>query len=98
MMQEYNTHTHTHTHTHVHMDIPLLTLVFASIKAPATSSSLTVSAVPCLAATRSAVQLLLEAGALTEAKNNVSKGISICTCVCVRVCVCVCVIFFHHSV
>ena len=29
------------------------------------------------------VKLLLEAGASTEAKNNVNKRISICTCVCV---------------
>ena len=42
------------------------------------------------------VKLLLEAGASIEAKNNVSKRISICTCVCVYVCVCV--IFLHHSV
>ena len=40
------------------------------------------------------VKVLLEAGASTEAKDNVSKRISICTCVCV----CVCVIFLHHSV
>ena len=40
------------------------------------------------------VAVLLEAGALTEAKDNVSKRISICTCVCV----CVCYIFFHHGV
>ena len=31
------------------------------------------------------VRLLLEAGALTEAKDNVSKRIPICTCVCVCV-------------
>ena len=55
MMQEYNTHTH--THTHVHVDILLLTGPFASMKAPASSSSLTVSAVPFQAANRSAVQL-----------------------------------------
>ena len=42
------------------------------------------------------IKLLLEAGASTEAKDNASKRISICTCVCV--CVCVCVIFLHHSV
>ena len=42
------------------------------------------------------VKLLLEAGAAIEAKNIVSKRISICTCVCV--CMCVCVILFHHSV
>ena len=41
-----------------------------------------------------AVKVLLEAGASIEAKDNVSKRISICTCVCV----CVCVIFLHHSV
>ena len=57
MMEEYNTHSHIHTHTHVHMDILLLTEVFASIKAPDSSSSLTLSAVPYLAAHRSAVQL-----------------------------------------
>ena len=42
------------------------------------------------------IKLLLEAGALIEAKDTVSKRISICTCVCVRMCVCV--IFLHHSV
>ena len=42
------------------------------------------------------VKLLIDAGAAIEAKNNVSKRISICTCLCV--CVCVCVIFFHDSV
>ena len=42
------------------------------------------------------IKLLIDAGAAIEAKNNVSKRISICACVCV--CVCVCVIFFHHSV
>ena len=42
------------------------------------------------------IKLLLEAGASTEAKDNVSKRISIYTCVCVYVCVCV--IFLHHSV
>ena len=40
------------------------------------------------------IKLLLRAGASTEAKNNVSKRISICTCVCV----CLCVTFLHHSV
>ena len=55
MMQEYNKHTH--THTHVHMDILSLTGPFASIEAPASSSSLTVSAVPYWAANMSAVQL-----------------------------------------
>ena len=39
------------------------------------------------------IKVLLEAGASIEAKNNVSKRISICT----FVCVCVCVIFFDHS-
>ena len=38
------------------------------------------------------IKVLLEAGASIEAKNSVSKRISICTCVCV------CVIFLHHSV
>ena len=32
-----------------------------------------------------AVRVLLEAGASIEAKDNVSKRISICTCVCVCV-------------
>ena len=40
------------------------------------------------------VKLLIDAGAAIEAKDTVSKRISICTCVCV----CVCVIFLHHSV
>ena len=40
------------------------------------------------------IKVLLEAGASIEAKDKVSKRISICTCVCV----CVCVIFLHHSV
>ena len=40
------------------------------------------------------IKLLLEAGASPEAKDDVSKRISICTCVCV----CLCVIFLHHSV
>ena len=44
------------------------------------------------------IKLLLEAGASIEAKDNVSKRISICTCVCVCVCVRVYVIFFHDSV
>ena len=44
------------------------------------------------------IRVLLEAGASIEAKNNVSKRISICTCVCVCVCVCAFVIFLHHSV
>ena len=35
------------------------------------------------------VKVLLEAGASIEAKDNVSKRISICTCVCVCLCVCV---------
>ena len=33
------------------------------------------------------IRALLEAGASVEAKNNVSKRISISTCVCVCVCV-----------
>ena len=40
------------------------------------------------------VKLLLKAGASTEAKDTVSKRISICTCVCV----CVCVIVFYSSI
>ena len=40
------------------------------------------------------IKVLLDAGADIEAKDNVSKRISIYTCVCV----CVCVIFLHHSV
>ena len=40
------------------------------------------------------IKVLLVAGASIEAKDNVSKRISIYTCVCV----CVCVIFLHHSV
>ena len=46
------------------------------------------------------IKVLIDAGADIEAKDNVSKRISICTCVCVSVCVCVCafVIFLHHSV
>ena len=44
------------------------------------------------------VKVLLEAGASIEAKNKVSKRISITmsTCVCVRVCVCA--IFLHDIV
>ena len=42
-MQEYNTHTQAHTRTHVHMDILLLTVVFASMEAPASSSNLITS-------------------------------------------------------
>ena len=57
MMEEYITHTHTHTHTHVHMDILLLTGPFASIEAPASSNTATVSALPFSAAHMSAVQL-----------------------------------------
>ena len=41
------------------------------------------------------VSLLLAAGADIEAKDIVSKRISICLA---HVCVCVCVIFFHRSV
>ena len=33
------------------------------------------------------VKVLLEAGASIEAKDNVSRRISICTCVCLCVCV-----------
>ena len=55
MMEEYNTHTHTHTHRHVHMDILLLTVVFASIEAPAFRNTLTVSECPLEAANMSAV-------------------------------------------
>ena len=40
------------------------------------------------------VEVLLAAGALIEAKDIVSKRISICTCVCV----CMCLIFLHPSV
>ena len=40
------------------------------------------------------VKVLLAAGALIEAKDIVSKRISICTCVCVYVCI----IFLHPSV
>ena len=40
------------------------------------------------------IKVLIDAGAAIEAKDDVSKRISICTCVCV----CVCVIFLHHSV
>ena len=58
MMQEHNTHTHTHTQTHVHMDILLLTMSFASIAAPASISTLIISALPLLAAHMSEVQLL----------------------------------------
>ena len=51
MMQEYK---HTHTCAYGYF---LLTVVFASIKAPASSSSLTVSAVPYWAANMRAVLL-----------------------------------------
>ena len=45
------------------------------------------------------VRLLLGAGADIDAKDYVSKRISICLAhVCVCVCVCVCIIFFHRSV
>ena len=40
------------------------------------------------------IKVLLEAGAAIEAKDDVSKRISISTCECV----CECVIFLHHSV
>ena len=33
------------------------------------------------------IKVLIDAGTDIEAKNTVSKRISICTCVCVRVCV-----------
>ena len=39
------------------------------------------------------VKVLLEAGASTEAKNTVSKRISICTCVCVLYS-CIIVLFY----
>ena len=55
MMEEYNTHRHTHTDTYVHMDILLLTLVFASMEAPASINTLTASAVPYMAANIRAV-------------------------------------------
>ena len=43
------------------------------------------------------VRLVIGAGADVEAKDKVSKRISICLAhLCV--CVCVCAIFFHHSV
>ena len=51
MMEEYD------THTHVHMDILLLTLLFGSVEAPASSSNLTTSALPLLAALTSAALL-----------------------------------------
>ena len=54
MMEEYNKF----THTHVHMDILLLTKSFASVEAPASSSNLTVSALPLEAANISAVLLI----------------------------------------
>ena len=49
------------------------------------------------------IKVLLEAGASIEAKDNVSKRISICTCVCVCVCVCVrllysCIIVLFYSI
>ena len=47
------------------------------------------------------VKVLLDAGADIEAKDNVSKRISICTCVCVCVCVCVlysCIIVSFYSI
>ena len=40
------------------------------------------------------IKVLIDAGADIEAKDDVSKRISICTCVCV----CECIIFLHHSV
>ena len=47
------------------------------------------------------VKVLLEAGASIEAKDTVSKRISICTCVCVCVYVCVlysCIIVLFYSI
>ena len=47
------------------------------------------------------IKLLLEAGASTEARDNVSKRTFICTCVCVCVCVCVlysCIIVLFYSI
>ena len=45
------------------------------------------------------IKLLLEAGASIEAKDNVSKRISICTCVCVCLCVlCSCIIVLFYSI
>ena len=45
------------------------------------------------------VKVLLEAGASIEAKDNVSKRISICTCVCVCVCVLYsCIIALFYSI
>ena len=41
------------------------------------------------------VSLLLAAGADIEAKDYVSKRISICLA---HVCLCVCIIFFHHII
>ena len=46
---------HTNTHTHENMDIVLLTLLFASIEAPATSRHLVTSKWPPLAACMSGV-------------------------------------------
>ena len=43
------------------------------------------------------IKVLIEAGAAIEAKDDVSKRISICTCVCVCVCVlysCIIVLFY----
>ena len=42
--------------------------------------------------TADVIKVLLDAGAAIEAKDIVSKRISICTCVCAYV------IFLHHSV
>ena len=47
------------------------------------------------------VKVLIEAGASIEAKDGVSKRISICTCVCVCVCVFVlysCIIVLFYSI
>ena len=45
------------------------------------------------------IKVLLEAGASIEAKDDVSKRISVCTCVCVCVCVlCSCIIVLFYSI
>ena len=56
MMKEYNTHTHSQIHTCAkHMDILLLTLLLASMSAPAARSKLTMSALPSMTACMRAV-------------------------------------------
>ena len=91
MMQEYNTHIR--THTYVHMDILLLTVIFASIKAPASSSSLTALLSAARYGTADIVKLLLEAGALIEAKTTVSKKYPYAhVCGCLYSCIIVCMI------